>query len=75
MAPRGYISFTLECGGGSINSVKRSKYDRRVLLRLTEFILPPPHPSVKEMETPGGPFPTIKVLKIVEDKHMLGFRV
>ncbi len=59
MAPRGYISVTLVCGEGSINSVKRSKYDRRVLLRLTEFILPPPHPSVKEMY-PRGAFPTIR---------------
>ena len=31
-----------------------------LLLRLTEFILPPPHPSVKEMY-PGGAFPTIKL--------------
>ena len=52
MAPRGYISFTL---GGSINSVKRSKTLLSYLLRLTEFILPPPHPSVKEM-SPGGHF-------------------
>jgi len=37
-----------------MNSVKRSKYDRRVLLRLTEFILPPPHPSVKEMYPRGA---------------------
>jgi hypothetical protein len=44
------------------------KYDRRVLLRLTEFILPPPHPSVKEMY-PRGPFPTIKFLKqIIKDR-------
>jgi hypothetical protein len=54
MAPWGYISFKLGCGGGSKNSVKRSKYDRRVLLRLTEFILPPPHPSVKEMYPRGA---------------------
>jgi len=54
MAPREYISFTLGCRGGSINSVKRSKYDRRVLLRLTEFILPPSHPNVKEMYPRGA---------------------
>jgi hypothetical protein len=32
----------------------------RVLLRLTYFILPPPHPSVKESD-PGGPIPTINL--------------
>ena len=34
---------------------------RGLLLRLTEFILPPPHPSVKEMY-PRGAFPTIKLI-------------
>ena len=37
-----------------MNSVKRSKYDRRVLLRLSKFILPPLHPSVKEMYPRGA---------------------
>jgi hypothetical protein len=52
--PRGCISFTLGCGGGSIDSVKRSKTILSQLLRLTEFILPPPHPSVKEMYPRGA---------------------
>jgi len=54
MAPRGYNSFTLGCGGGSINSVKRSRTLLSYLLRLTEFILPPQHPSGKELYPLGA---------------------
>ena len=42
----GQIPFTLGCGGGSIDSVKRSQISVPKKPRLTEFIIPPPHLSV-----------------------------
>jgi hypothetical protein len=44
----GVAFLSLGCGGGSINSGKRRNNPTAILLRLPEFILPPPHPSVKE---------------------------
>jgi hypothetical protein len=58
--PWGVLSFRLGCGGGNINSGKRSHFSGALLLRLPEFIFPPPHSSLKE-RTPRGSFPAINL--------------